>query len=260
MTEKILKDGSVTRDDRLDRVYQLDLRSLNYAVGDKLPTEAMYRPRGYTWSVEEQLDQGYEGACVGFAFAHDLAARPVSVEGLDNEYARQVYFEAQKIDYWAGGAYPGASPFYEGTSVLAGAKICKREGFFNSYYWGLTIDEIAKGIAYFGPCVLGIDWYSGMSDTDPDGFIAPIGSPVGGHAILAHAIKIEYKSTWGGWWNRTWADVDWDKSYITLHNSWGPHWGENGRARLRLRDLAHLMLNQGEACFPLRNPSKLIVD
>jgi hypothetical protein len=62
------------------------------------------------------LDQGKEGACVGFAWSHELAAYPVRVE-VDDEFARsKIYAEAQKIDEWPGEAY-------HGTSVLAGAKV-----------------------------------------------------------------------------------------------------------------------------------------
>jgi hypothetical protein len=30
---------------------------------------------------------------------------------------------------------------------------------------------------------------------------------------------------------RDWAEVDLDKSYVNLHNSWGREWGRKGRAR-----------------------------
>ncbi len=249
-----LKNGMSVENERLDRLYELDWRSLNYTLDAKLgiDTEPMYRPRSYTWSVDAWLDQGPDGACVGFAFAHDLIARPYVVKGVTAKYAKEViYIEAQRIDPWPGGSYAGADPFYEGTSILAGAKICKQNGYFESYHWALTAEEVARGIAYFGPCVLGLNWYEGMFHPDPQGYIRPHGGLAGGHAILANAVKIVYKSG-TGWWNRTWRDVDHDKSYVTIHNSWGKNWAKEGTAKLSFTDLQRLLNEQGDACFPAR--------
>lgn len=250
-----LKNGTTVEDPRLDRMYELDWRSLNYTIDAKLgvATEPMYRPRGYTWSVNHWFDQGPDGACVGFAFAHDLAGRPYEVEDVTENYAKyKIYHEAQKIDPWEGGSYPGASPVYEGTSILAGAKVCQKDEFYHSYHWALSAEEVARGIAYFGPCVLGVNWYGGMFQPDAQGFIRPQGSVAGGHAILAHAVKIHYKRGWSGWWNRTWRDVDHDRSFVTIHNSWGRGWGSDGTAKLSLTDLQRLLNENGDACFPAR--------
>lgn len=250
-----LKDGlTTTTDKRLDRVYQRDLRSLEYGAAELVREAPIYRPRSYTWSVDEWLDQGADGACVGFAFAHDLVARPVNVLGITNNYAKELYFEFQRNDYWAGGAYPGASPFYEGTSVLAGAKVLKSMGYLDGYYWGLTTIECAMTLAYWGPFIAGVNWHSYMFDPDPDGFLRPLGYIAGGHAILVHAVKIVYKA--GTMWKaRTWNDVDWDKSYFTIWNSWGESWGQHGTAKITFRDFDFLLQSDGEACFPDRNPN-----
>jgi hypothetical protein len=256
-----LRNGQHVEDPRLDRIFQLDWRSLNFTVGRALIRQgtSTHQPRSYTWNVDTWLDQGSEGACVGFSFGHELAAKPQVVSGLTNRYAREsIYWEAQKIDQWDGGAYPGGTPFYEGTSVLAGAQINKRNGFYESYSWALSIEELARGLAYFGPCVLGIDWFEGMYDTDAKGYIHPYGNIVGGHAILAHSIKIVYKTLWS-WTARTWADVDWDRSYVVLWNSWSERWGVNGTAKISLRDLEHLLLSNGDACFPKRTSKVSLV-
>lgn len=247
-----------------DRRYELDLRSLNYTIGSKLLAEnqPVYRPRSYTWSVDKWLDQGREGSCVGHAYAHDLVARPQVVHGVDSAFARnRIYFEAQKIDEWDGGAYPGASPFYEGTSVLAGAKVCKALGYYSSYHWALDIEELVQGIGYFGPCVIGMNWYEAMSRPDSDGFIRPMGNITGGHALLVHAVKIKYKGCLASGWfrKRTWSDVDRQKSYVTLWNSWGSGWGQAGTAKLSLVDLDKLLRQRGDACFPSRTSLRIAV-
>ena len=123
--EIVLKDGTTTQDPRLDRLVEFDEKSRSFPIRELLRAD---EPRSYTWSLPVYLDQGYEGACVGFSWSHELAARPVEVQGVTNETARQVYFEAQRIDEWEGGAYDGAIPFYEGTSVLAGAKALQAQG------------------------------------------------------------------------------------------------------------------------------------
>lgn len=232
----------------LDRRYELDWRSLDYPVTalPELLEPKSYRPRSYTWSLDTYLDQGSEGACVGFCYAHDLIARPQVIQATDAD-ARHIYREAQKIDPW-----PGED--YEGTSMLAGAKIVTQQGHYSGYTWGITAEDVARAIAYFGPCALGVNWYEGMWNTDADGFIAPTGRISGGHAILAHAVKIRYKPfSWIRWWYRTWRDVDFDRSYVVLHNSWGPYWGVKGRAKLSLTHLQRLLDENGDACFPVRN-------
>lgn len=256
-----LSNGQITQDPRLDRAYQLDWRSLDYAIGNQLAAFPIYKPRSYTWAVDEWLDQGPDGACVGFAFAHDLVARPVTVLGVTEDYARELYYSAQKQDPWTGGAYPGASPFYEGTSVLAGAQVLKRVGFFDSYYWGLNTLEIAKTIAYWGPGIAGLDWHYGMFEPDRDGFIHVLGSVAGGHAVLINSIKIVYKKTsFWNWKARTWADVDWDRSYFTIHNSWGKSWGQAGTCKITLREFDLVFQNNGEMCFPKRNAGLKVID
>lgn len=252
-----LKAKAVTHDPRLDRLYQLDLRSLNYRAMARpvFQLAGLKKPRGYTWSVGAWLDQGQEGACVGFGFGHDLVARPVAVEGVNNQKARQnIYWPAQQADEWEGGSYPGATPFYEGTSVLAGAQVLTSLGYYEGYDWGLTAQEVAHCIGYLGPAVLGINMREGMMEPDSDGFLNITGEIVGGHCILAYSVKICYKGIFG-WLTRNWGDVNWDKSYIKVWNSWGPSWGEGGTAKIRLRDLKQLIdVDKGEACFPRRNP------
>jgi hypothetical protein len=171
----VLKDGSVTHDRRLDRLVHFDERSRAYRAVTGLEEHPL---RSYSWRVNGWLDQGREGACCGFAWAHELIARPAEVP-MTNEGARQVYFEAQKRDPWSGGAYPGASPFYEGTSVLAAAqavmelRTARGKKFVESYRWTFSTEELIRVLGYRGGAVLGLRWYSGMFEADSDGFIVP---------------------------------------------------------------------------------------
>lgn len=236
----------------LGRAYQQDLRSLNFLVRTQVPAEGLAQPRSYTWSVPLSLDQGPDGACVGFGYSHELAARPQSVTGIDYHFALRLYYDIQRIDPWPGGAYPDAEEFYEGTSVLSGAQLLRSRGFYSGYYWALTAKDIAVGVAYKGPAVLGLDWHEGMFNPDANGFINDTGPIYGGHCVIAMGVTIKYKYRYAFWRTRTWDDVDWENSYITIKNSWGPGWGNNGTAKMRLSTLAGLLSRNGEACFPIR--------
>jgi len=199
----------------------------------------MKKRRAYTWRCNEWFDQGREGACVGFALGHEISARPAEFRGLDYKYlVEDVYHEAQRVDPWDGGSYPGAAPFYEGTSVLAGVKILHKKGFFKSYRWAFGIEDLILGLGYIGPAVLGINWYTDMLNTDENGFIHPTGSVAGGHAILARAVNVK-------------------EGYITLRNSWGKNWGKNGDCYITFDDMEKLLGEYGEAVFMLNRTSKV---
>lgn len=268
MTEILLKNNTITHDPKLDRVYQLDWRSLNYDIADRLQPHTVEAssysiheglkpvaevPYSMDWEINQWLDQGQEGACVGFSFSHELLAVPKPVTGVTDIWARNLYFDAQKIDPWPGGAYTGAKPFYEGTSVLAGAQVLKNRGFYSRYDWALNIEDLVHGLITYGPCVLGIDWYEGMYNTDRNGFIAPKGRIVGGHAIMVASAHIKYKRiSKTRWLSYGFGDMDKAKSYVILHNSWGKDWGVNGQAKISVADLEKLLMDNGEACFPTR--------
>lgn len=206
----------------LDRRVSFDERSRQYPIRELLTTT---RPRSYTWSVGTWLDQGTEGACVGFAWAHERAARPVARPATETD-ARALYRHAQTLDEW-----PGEN--YDGTSVLAGAKASTARGWLTEYRWAFNLNDALAAISRHGPCVLGIDWYTGMFDPDPDGFLHPDGPLAGGHAILAVGVNVNRRT-------------------VTLHNSWGRGWGVDGKAKLSWDDLGFLLSEQGECCVPVR--------
>lgn len=236
-----LKNGQFTNDPRLDRVRHVDIRSLNYSVRKVLPREAYRKPRSYTWKVEPRLDQGSEGACVGFGFAHELAARP-AVVAVDAKFAREeIYWEAQKIDEWPGGSYPGAKPVSEGSSVLAGAKVLKKDGYYDEYRWALKFDDLIAAVGYKGPVVIGVDWYTGMFEPDGAGFIHPTGKIEGGHCTLMYQVRINKKSN---------GSVNFDTSYFGIHNSWGPGWGEQGRCKISFTEVM-ILWPGGDFCIPV---------
>lgn len=223
-----LKDGTEVTDARLDRLIEFDDRSRSFNVANLLPEDKP--PRSYTWSLNQILDQGQEGACVGFGVTHELIARPVRVEGLGYKFAReQVYWEAQKIDAWGGGSYPGAKPVYEGTSVLAGIKIAQKLGHYDSYYWAFNLEDLILAVGYKGPVVVGTNWYQSMTKPNEDGELEISGRVAGGHCYIINGVSIK-------------------KQQLRMTNSWGLEWGFNGSAFISFDTMRRLLAEQGEAC------------
>lgn len=217
-----LKNNVITYDPRLDRIEQFDERSRNFPIRELLPPK---NPRSYTWSCYAYLDQGSEGACVGFSWSHELAARPKVVLSMNNAGARALYKEAQLHDEW-----PGEN--YSGTSVIAAAKVLKSRGKILEYRWGFGLDDALMALSYKGPGVAGLNWYEGMMQPDSRGFIHPTGSVVGGHAIMINGISVT-------------------KKRVALRNSWGSDWGFGGNCYMSFEDFGRLLAEQGEFCIPV---------
>jgi hypothetical protein len=204
---------------------EFDERSLDYPIRALLEPQRALQTR--IWPCEPVLDQGNVGACVGFSWAHELAAEPEPVPDIDNLAGMQIYNRAQLLDQWSD------TPPQEGSSVLAGAKTVTEQGHLVEYRWAFGLNDLLDTLSQFGPAVLGINWYSGMMNPDDNGYIHPTGRVVGGHAILARGLDAEQRS-------------------VLLHNSWGLEWGiDDGNAWISFEDLDQLLREDGEACIPV---------
>lgn len=218
-----LNGGFVAEDPRLDRLPSFDPRSMDYPI--RATTEEK-KERSYTWSCYEYLDQGQEGACVGFSIGHEIAARPVAVKGMTATTASSIYLAARYVDEW-----PGEN--YSGTSVLAGFKAAKALGYFSEYRWAFGLKDLVLAVGYKGPAVLGINWYEGMFNTDSEGYLHVTGDIAGGHAILCNGVDVK-------------------KKRFRLHNSWGYDWGMKGDAYISFADVERLLHESGDACVPVK--------
>jgi len=224
---------TVTR--KFDRVPSDDLRNRNYPVSLMWTKELaqctmIQAPEIFTkkWQDYAILDQGSDGACVGFGTSGELAAEPEPVPNINYNFAMSVYNDAKRIDEW-----PGED--YEGTSVLAGAKVAKNRGYYSNYLWADNELDMARTISNYGPVIIGIDWYEGMMDPDSNGYLHPTGQVVGGHCVVV--IGINYES-----------------GFYTIRNSWGQSWGDNGEAKIYRTDMAKLIAANGDVCKPVRIP------
>lgn len=216
----------VTSDSRLGRLLEFDDRSRSYAVSDLF---TLYQePVTKLWDCCVHLNQGQEGACVGFGFSHELNAAPDVVSGITDQSAHVLYKQAQTLDPW-----PGED--YQGTTVLAGVKALMQlyPDYIDSYRWAFGIDDLIHTLSFFSPVVLGIKWHQGMYPLSSEAIVKPTGATVGGHCILARGVDMENKM-------------------FTLRNSWGQMWGNNGDCFISFDDMQTLLLDEGEACVLIR--------
>jgi hypothetical protein len=213
----------------LGRLKSVDERDRNYL----LPRRAVAPPKisSKYWYIPPPLDQGSTSSCVGHAWFQYLRASPIrNKNNIPDPF--EIYRQAQKIDEW-----PGEEPLYEGTSVRAGAKYLKANGFISSYSWAFDGATVINHLLSSSPVVIGVDWMEGMMSTDKKGFIYPRGRLLGGHAVVLNSV------------NTTGKCPDGRIGYCGFPNSWGREWGANGgRAFMALEDLDMLIKSQGEAC------------
>lgn len=209
----------------LGRRVEFDAASRDYPIRKLL---GRVKPRSYTWACDKWLNQGTEGACVGFSLAHELIAKPKVFTKVTATSAHTIYKTAQTLDPW-----PGEN--YSGTSLLAGVKGVQQlyPDAIKEYRWAFGLQDVIDTIGYYGPVAIGINWYAGMSNTDSEGFIHRTGRLQGGHAILARGVNVK-------------------KECVLLHNSWGRSWGVNGCCYLSFKDLDKLLKERGEACVPVK--------
>jgi len=239
---KLLKNGQATEDPRLDRIRQFDERSRLFTIREVLPS--FMGERGRAWQPGITLNQGSDGACVGFSTAHRLGATPIRQQ-VSNELAKQIYLTAQELDDW-----PGHD--YSGTSVLAGMKAAKQMGKIREYRWvgagsGDVIRDVIDTLQHVGPIVFGIDWYNSMMKPRASGLINidKAQGLAGGHAICAIAVLL----------HAILPNEPGVHAVVVLQQSWGD-WGatryqQRGMCYLKLEDLDMLLHEGGEGAVPL---------
>lgn len=172
------------------------------------------------------LDQGALGSCTGHALVDCLMTRPryTAARKLGHDDAVRAYERATEIDPFPG-TWPPDDTGSDGLDVCrAGVEF----GWIASYDHAFGIDHLL-GALMLGPVMVGTDWHEAMFDPDARGRLTVAGPIVGGHEYTITAKA-------GGW--------------LRLINSWGPSWGVNGFAWIRVADLASLLDAQGDCTIP----------
>jgi len=209
----------------LGRIPEFDEASKGYRIRALLSDVPLVNR---VWDLDRFLNQWETPECVGYGLTHEILSTPVVPVDpylIDSAYATMIYNRAQKVDEW-----PGED--YEGTSVLAGAKVLLSLGWYSEYRWGFGLQDALDTLSQWGPVVIGVNWYDGMDDTDSAGMIHATGSIRGGHAILVRAINVEAET-------------------VMVHNSWGADWGWGGVAWMSWSDLGKLLAEDGECLVPI---------
>lgn len=218
----------------LDRKPHFDERSRSFGIA---PYVADTRLKKTLWELPKTLplDQGAEGACVGFGWSTELAVGPV-IQMVSNATAESYYRGAVIEDHKMGNNFEG-----EGASVLAGAKYGKRVAVLRSYKWAFGIDQVVAALCTYGPVILGINWYDSMYETDTVGRVLVNGQLVGGHCICATGyIPADDAEKMG---LGKYDVIEW-------MNTWGKVYGIGGVGYIRRIDLDTLLKQDGEAVIP----------
>jgi hypothetical protein len=183
------------------------------------------------------LDQGVEGACVGFGLTQCLLSERHFMgctDGprlLDGKFAREdIYYKAQEIDEFPGGEYPGANPRMGGTSLTAGLNVLKGSGMIKGFQWGYTLQDLILGIGYNGPAILVLPWFRSMYKVKTDMTVLISGDQVGYHCLIANAVDVK-------------------NEFFILFNSWGPTFGDKGRARISFSSMEYLFSLHHQIAF-----------
>lgn len=225
MGKFILRDGQETLDRRVDAIPVMDMRNVKFPVSSSFPSR---EPINKYWLTSPPLDQNREGACVAFSLTGALLSEKHSTHIsqeiiLDGNFAReQIYYNAQRIDEFPGGEYPGATPRMGGTSLQAGLRVLKELQLIDGYTWGFSVDDLILGVGYIGPAVIVIPWYQGMYSTVGKSFELKLRGPqVGYHAIVVKAVEVNEK-------------------FFVLLNSWGSSFGHRGLCRVSFDTMKYL--------------------
>lgn len=190
-----------------------------------------FRPKSRRWECPVVLDQGNEGACAGFAAAHELAADPVRWE-VNFDFAMVIFHKAQEMDEFAG-------TDYEGTTINGVMRAGRNMGFWKSWRWAFSEMDLRLTISKIGPAVLGILVYEGMLNPDANGLVRPTGEILGAHAILCNE------------WRESVSFMETPEGVYSLRNSWGETWGKGGDCFITAEDMKFLLSRNGEAAIPI---------
>ncbi len=235
----------IAPDDRvLDWVSGHDPRSKNYTFFETMQTQTLKPIQPKFWTPGIVLDQGREGACVAYGWTGELLAAPYryteKVLGEATKFAQSLYQKCRAHDRALGWNWP------EGASVLGGARTVRDMGYMGEFRWCMSMEELIAAVINEGPAVAGTKWLPSMGRPRPSGLIEIDDWDTrtnNGHCydIIGYHPAMRIR---GEAWNKRF-------HVAKIRNSWGPGYGINGCAYIKVEDLARLLKGQGEACVPM---------
>jgi hypothetical protein len=176
------------------------------------------------------LDQDGTSQCVAYSGYKYLTTGPV-VNRHPKQEPSDIYRRCLQLDEFEGEDWDG------GTTVRALFKTLTEFGYVTGYQWAFDCERVVNHILTRGPVVVGTNWHRDMFMPDEkSGYIHPTGPIDGGHAWLLI----------GAYRNRK--NPDGTIGAVRMINSWGPKWGQHGRAWVTFKDIDALIKADGEAC------------
>lgn len=215
-------DSRLNRGRTLDVSLDQDPRNADFrmqSVLSAIPSELASR----RWPCEPRLDQGSNGACIGYGCAHWFAADPMP-QKVDADTAITFYHGAQDNDVWPGSNYSGTTP----TGLM---RFLQKLGVIGTYRWIVTFDELVSTISLHGPVMIGSQWREGCFEPDRSGFIKFDGPSQGGHFLTID-------------------EVNFEQGYIGFIQSWGSSHGQGGRVFMRFADVESMLGTGPSIVYP----------
>ena len=206
----------------------------DYNTANFIPVNAWHAPFGekqeMVWDFPStSLDQGLFQHCVGFSMAHFGINSPINTLYTKDD-AHNFYYQCKAVD--------GRPGLEEGTYIRSAAKVLKNEYIISKYAFARNLQDIKWWLLNKGPIIVGTIWTVEMFTPDENHIIRIGGEVVGGHAYLLN----EWRSD----------------DYIGFQNSWGEHWGDNGKAYISSEHFDRLFSHQGEALSAVElDPSQI---
>lgn len=210
---------------RLGRLQVHDERSRAFALEPvALPIrEVLHRRRLPIW------DQGDLGSCTAHSALGMLCTGPLDIGRTWTESdAVSFYSETTAVDDAMGivGIYP---PDDTGSCGLASMKVARNRGWIIGYRHAFSLTT-ALGWLGVQPISVGVPWLESMFEPGRGALLTVDrrSGVAGGHQVCLDGISPAH-------------------SRVRLANSWGPGWGDGGRAWLRYADLQWLLQQGGDA-------------
>lgn len=170
------------------------------------------------------FNQGEVGACTGNALGGLLMTAPFTLDTreLDEQACLEFYSFATHLQggtRWPEDGDPGSS----GLSVCQAAR---NAGYIDAYEHAFGLDHALDALV-LAPVIIGIDWYEGFDTPDGDAMIHIAGDVRGGHEVELLAVNFE-------------------SSFVTGVNSWGPEYGHDGLFSMSFDTFGELLDAQGD--------------
>jgi hypothetical protein len=207
------------------------------------PAAPAPKPRVFPWKAQPSLNQGNTGTCVGHGIKHWMMSAPIVDTPEAEPSAFDLYRRFVLLDEWPDNDAEAAAPdagLQSGTSVRAGMKWLKAQGYLKEYVRCYSATTIQAAVTTLTPVPVGTYWTEAMSEPTAEGLVRYDGTGiVGGHCYLCHWYDAArglflFQNSWG----RTWG-VD--------HPTQGSLKGRRGFFYIPGEDVEHLIRDDGEA-------------